>query len=169
MIDLLQYCDEYNCSYAAIASPDNDSKSIVYALRFPFVKVYALNESKKDINLLRSQFSENNRIQIFYNAHAVSFYEMTCMIPSGYPVCFVLKAHEPHLLQWISDIATTRPKKSDVLLLTNQDTNDSAIFNQISRFFGYTHEISMIENLIRVVPMTKFMTKGLGFYEDEHV
>lgn len=169
MIDLLQYCDEYNCSYAAIASPDNDSKSIAYVLRFPFVKVYALNENKKDINLMRSQFSENNRIQIFYNAHEVSFYEMACMMPSGYSACFVLKAREQRLLQWINDIATTRPKKNDVLLLTNQDTNDSAIFNQISRFFGYTHEIGMVDNLIRIVPMIKFTTKGLGFYEDEHV
>lgn len=154
--DLQPYCEDYHCSYAAVATPDNDAFSISYVLRFPFIKVYALNEDRKAIPELRKRFEANNRIQIFFNAHCESFFEMSRMIPVGCPAIFVLKAHEQTLLNWLSNVAINRPRKNDVILAINEDPNDSAIINQVSRLFGYTHEIGMIGQIVRIVPMMKF-------------
>lgn len=166
--NLLPYCEGYHCSYAAIASSDIDAEFISYVLRFNFIKVYALHEVHKDIPKLRERFSDNNRIQIFHNAHAESFFEMSRMVPTGYPAVFILKTHEERLLEWLSNIAFHRPKKNDVLLIMNRDSNDSAILNRISNLYGYTHEVSMLNDMIIVVPMVKFKTTGLGYGANGH-
>lgn len=162
--DLLPYCEGYHCSYAAIASTDISAEFIAHILRFNFIKVYALHEISKEIPKLRERFSDNNRIQIFHNAHAESFFEMSRMVPTGYPAVFILKADETHLLDWLSNIAFHRPKKSDVILATNRNTNDSAIFNRISTLYGYTHEVGMAGDSITIIPMVKFKTTGFGSY-----
>lgn len=160
--NLLPYCEGYHCSYAAVASPDINADFIAYVLRFNFIKIYALHEISREIPKLRERFSENNRIQIFHNAHADSFFEMSRMVPTGYPAVFILKTHEEKLVEWLSNIAFHRPKKNDVILVMNRDSNDSAIFNRISNLYGYTHIIGMVNDMITIVPMVKFKTTGLA-------
>jgi len=158
MFDLQLCCEEYSCSYFVRASDKSDVDALLYALRFPFIKIYSLSGDGDKLPLVRKRFTDNTRVQIFHNAHGHSFFEMSRMVPAAYPAVFALTAHENILVQWLSEISANRPRKQDIILVKNLESNDSLIFNQISRFFGYTHKVGLEDGVIQMIPA---VTKGL--------
>lgn len=151
-VELQVFVDKFGCRYFA----ENDTgggEVLSLALRSTFVRLYALNRKPETVNLHRSRFQHNERIQIFTWTHPESWDNLIRLVPVEQPSVFWIHSSEV-VSPAVHSLSRLRPAHRDVLLIECGEQRGASI--AIDRFYGGSHKAIEVEDgLLLLTPLRR--------------